>query len=272
MHLAEVPGLAVPTSTSKEPMPTDGIAVYVTSKALLFGEEKKQLIAIDDQKTLGVGGFGASYKTGDGTPLGPLADAVTELRKAKELAEWVPAALVVDAKTPFRAVAELIGTVQHARFERMFVVVRSDGKLSAITLSTGVRPPPPLPDAPKITPGGQVPKGANVTLGIAITERGLMVRAFGRPVGPGCSLTSSDLDASGSLAPTVPIGQDGHDFDTLKSCLRTLRELAEGTHDDRVSVSASPATEWQTVVHVLDTARDDAKGRLFPEASMTLVH
>ncbi|GAC1394712.1 MAG: hypothetical protein NVSMB47_04070 [Polyangiales bacterium] len=252
--------LALARSTTAEPAPTQGIAIYVSRSKILVGEDAREVATLGDRATLASTGVDAKYKGVDPMLLTSVEEAVGAIRKEKSLGPGVPAVLAIDAGTPFKVVGELVFTVQHAHFERWVLVVRrADGSPGAIVLGT-VRPPndaPPLPP-----PGGDaaLPKSANVSLGVRLGPQGFVLRAFNHQVDCG---GPTGLSKSG----------DGYDLSALTACATREKHRAPDTRDDLVTMTIAPDLEHQLVVSTIDALRQSPDGKpLFPGVGLALVH
>ena len=257
--------LDLPHSTATEPLPTEGIPLYVSRSRIFVGPDKREVALLGDRETLKVAGVPAKYKGGVDQSIQVVIDAVDAIRKEKKVGEWIPAALSVDASLPFRVVSDVLLTVQKSRFDRYTLVVkRDDGSLAGIGMGKGHQPgetkppPPPGPDA-------AVEKDASIYLGVRIVDDGYAVRAYNREVGPGCS--------GFGFGTTVPKKDGAYDTAGLASCVQQLRARAPESHDKFVTVSVAPTVLFSDVVRALDALRTGADGKpLFPDVGLALVH
>ncbi len=107
---------------------------------------------------------------------------------------------------------------------------------------------------PKPTPRRGVPP-PSLGLAVLVVDDGFSVKASGGNVAPGCADTGSGL-AVGHV--------DGrYDFASLQRCAAKLKASSADFKDEStVTISASPAIRYETIIATMDAVRDD-----FPDVS-----
>jgi biopolymer transport protein ExbD len=109
---------------------------------------------------------------------------------------------------------------------------------------------------------GRAPAGPPLDLTVLVASDGFAVKASGGNVAAGC----------GSVGPglAVPKRDGAYDYAALGDCIARLkRASAEASETSHISVTANPATEYQTLVRVMDAVRQTPSGEpLFPDVSL----
>jgi biopolymer transport protein TolR len=118
----------------------------------------------------------------------------------------------------------------------------------AITFTSTADVSPPQP-----TPRRGVPP-PSLGLSVLVVDDGFSVKASGGNVAPGCVDTGSGL-AVGNV--------DGrYDFASLQRCAAKLKLSSHFADEHTVTISASPAIRYETIIATMDAVRDD-----FPDVS-----
>ena len=124
-------------------------------------------------------------------------------------------------------------------------------------------------NAPKFIPGpvtGEEPREKEMSLTVFITDRGITVSARGEFI-PG---QGQAADMTGKSGPTIPMkrvaGRMDYDYEALSAKLRELKDENEG--ETQIKLGAEADISYDVIVDVMDAAREDDKGPLFPNVVM----
>lgn len=264
--LIELPSdLDVPRSTTKDAAPHEGIPIYVSRSAISVGWDRRVVAELGDRDTLANVGVDTKYKGTDPSTIRSLQDAVEGVRKEKGLGAWIPAAIAIDASTPFKVVGEVIVTVQQLKFDRYSLVVkRDDGSFGAIELGKA-HAPTNQPPAPAASADAAPAPDASIYFGVRIVGDGYAVRAFSRELSSDCSTPGAP--------PAVAKKNGAYDPAGLSACAEATRAKVPRTHDSFALISAAPKTAFSEVVAVIDAVRATPTGKpLFPDVGLSVVH
>jgi biopolymer transport protein ExbD len=101
----------------------------------------------------------------------------------------------------------------------------------------------------------------SLELTVFIGADGFRVISLGANLAPGCAAPGQGV--------TVPNKDGRFDFAGLTACAVTLKGTPAGA-GTAVTISATPATKYQTVVSTMDALRNNASTALFPDVSFGL--
>lgn len=106
-------------------------------------------------------------------------------------------------------------------------------------------------------------KALNLTA--LITNDGVSLKTSTGSIATGCNSVGTGV--------TVPKRGDGtYDTDELARCARELKKQNERfEHETQVTISANPDVDFQTIILVLDSLRQDKDGALFPDVHFGVV-
>jgi biopolymer transport protein ExbD len=104
--------------------------------------------------------------------------------------------------------------------------------------------------------------GEGLNLTVLVVSDGFAVKASGGNVAPGCAAPGPGI--------AVPKRGDAYDFAALGECVAALKHATpEGRAESQIFVTANQATDYQTLVRVMDAVRQTPRGEpLFPDVSL----
>lgn len=241
--------LPVSTSTTRDHAPV-AVSVLVTRSQLLVGGDANPIAVFPEGlAALAETGLPERLKrnVGRGQEVLELGNELEYFSEQSKALRKPPAlAVLADALMPYSVLSEILSTAAWSRFERVDFAVRGrDGALAWLAL------PQPKPRVFEISLG-PAPE-------LFVTGEGFSMRwRFGKTA-PDC-----DPKAAGAFVPKV----DGaYDHRGLAECLRRVKAEARFMKDEaRLTLHASPAVDWQTLVSVIDALLGmDGARPLFPE-------
>jgi hypothetical protein len=277
--------VTLPTSSASQPPTPDALLLVLSPKRLaLWPDERALAVPPPDAAKMG---FAPSDKKNGRTDLliTPLLEAL--LPRFSRDAAAPDLLFAIDATVPYRLVEEVISTVAQTGAPRQAILVRSGDRQAVIPIplekANSARPcyveakrsmqvtTSAIDDAgflawaPPFDAGGpafasSLPSKPPLCLTVIVDDRGFEVHAFGAAFAPGC-------EESGTGA-AVPKHDGAYSFTDLTACAARLK--ARASEADAI-VSATPGTDWQTVVATLDALRGGAeKEPLFPHFALGL--
>jgi biopolymer transport protein ExbD len=118
--------------------------------------------------------------------------------------------------------------------------------------------------APRFVPDpGRRSHEQPLDLTVLVTDEGFTLTAGGRPIDG----RNAGADASAGRAPTIPMARQAqgaeYDYAALTTRLRRIKDANEA--ESQVRIGAERNIDFQTVVKVMDAARGDDRGELFPD-------
>lgn len=247
-------GLAQSTATARPP--TGALELAVSQRGLTIGGAR--LLPLP-QPPAWIEGFAAAHKRGGGGGLfvEPLASAVSAARDGRHAAK-----LAVAPDVPYRVLVEVLFTLGQSEVSTVsLLVTRADGSLAAIEHEAPRAAPTDLAAQAEamaaelaVLGGGSRP-GARAAPAqpatVVLARNGVVVSAGGKRLAPGCA----DPGRTAGLAPGPTLARrEGSDYDwaALTACAATVRDAAPA---DRINLTATPETDFQTLVHAIDALR-----------------
>ncbi len=127
----------------------------------------------------------------------------------------------------------------------------------AVTFTSSIETNPP-------GSGGQgVRQEQKKSLGltIMIVNQGFSIKAQGGNVAPGCAGAGPGI--------AIPKSGNSYDFPALRDCVAKLKKAAPEFEDEtQAFIAGNPDTNYQDVISVIDTIRNDSAGNeLFPDVN-----
>jgi len=267
--------VTLPSSSSTTAAPDDPLVVVLSRTRLALGRDGAPL-AVPDPATWSAG-FDIRYKRSSRNDyfLVPLGDALASRRAGD--AGLRPVVVAADASVPYRVLAEALHTLGQQDASRIALLVRAPAGARAIELArprlamhvlTGAQAAELVARAagssaaPRATASASAKaKGDTVALDleVIVTPDGFVVSAAGRRMAPGCR------EPAAGPGPAVPVRDGTQDFALLTACASAIKASASRFMGEKtVTVSATAATDLQTVVSTVDALRGSTAA-LFPE-------
>jgi hypothetical protein len=236
----------LPTASGGSPLPAKDLVLIVSKRQIRFPISHFTLDVPEDASH----GVEAKYKNGPkDLYIVPLARAEEWAFQKLEEQKRGRLTLLLDGRTPYRLLVEVLFTSGQTRVSHFTLTVRSGEKLLGFT--TDRQSVPHDAGAPTKPP----------TFGptVIVVNDGFSVKARGGNVAPGCSETGVGL-AVGKV-------NGDYDYDQLKVCVAKVKklspDLASETH---LVIAADPGIPIQAIISVIDAVRKGPAGEvLFPD-------
>ncbi len=269
----------LPSSTSGSSRANGAVRLLLNGRALVADFDAEPIVYVAGLKSMG-GGFAPEYKWGGASerrvrPLErSLVWATQELlprpaapsnraRDAADLARQLEAldpmgcvdrpsvSLFLDARTPFRALIEIVHTAQGAGYCPFLVATRRpDGGTAAIAVTYS--PPDPRRGAAH----WEDPPGFYVAA--VVDHAGVTLRTSDGNVGSGCARYGAGMAA--------PNRSGVYDHVAIRRCARWVKTAGRaGAQHESIALSAASDIDVQSLLSVVDDLAADAQGPLFPE-------
>jgi biopolymer transport protein ExbD len=241
-----------PSTATSQPADPDGLVVLASKSKLLAGDT--ELAELPPPAQAASSGMDDKYKE-PGRPfvIVPLLKAAQAYhdKAVATLGEdaAMNAIVIAEPATPYRLVVEILFTLGQAGLAKYHLMILQSSKAPSARDAT-----PSLSPLPPIAMHGST---ETLDLKLRIGDDGVSFSTKAGPVGAGCK-----RNAPGVAAPKRGAA---HDLMAVRRCAQRIK--SEASEETAITITATGATRYETVILTMDAVRTDGNVELFPSVN-----